>query len=349
MCPSNETPGSEGELIRLFKDLFESDSPPADLILGIGDDAAVFEPGADPETRFVVTTDMLVEDVHFRRNIHSFYDIGWRTAAANLSDVAAMGALPRWGVATIAVPSNVTTHDIMEFARGIRDAMSEHGAWVIGGDLTRSTDKISISMTLIGETTIRVLTRSGAQLGDVIAVTGHLGASGAGLALLEAGDTKVSEEIGDAVVGKHLRPDARVLAGQVFANSEGIHAMMDISDGLGIDLGRLCLASRVGARVFEELIPVSDEVLKVAEALGRDHLDFVNSGEDFELLVTGDRKAVESAARILANESPGLLVSIVGEIIDAPFGINLARVDGSVINPSQLGWDHFRRSEGPGE
>ncbi len=345
MCADKKTPDSEGELIDLFKSLFEPEIPPSDLLIGIGDDAAAFEPGVDPETKFVVTTDMLVEDVHFLKIYHSPYDIGWRTATANLSDIAAMGAHPRWGVATIAAPAGMSTDEIMEFARGLKEALAEHEAFLIGGDLTRSTDKISVSMTLIGETTGRLLTRSGAQLGDVIAVTGSLGASGAGLAALLADDIQIPDDVKNSVIERHLRPRARIWAGQVLANNPGIHAMMDISDGLGIDLSRICSASETGSRIFEENFPVYKGVYEIANALERDRLEFVTAGEDFELLVTGDREAVEIVMGILAEEPDQPSLTIIGDIIDAPFGLHLARTDGSVLNPSQLGWDHFHKGD----
>jgi len=348
MIERNHKPGSEAELVELFRRLFEPDVRPTDLLIGIGDDAAAIEPGVDPETKFVITADMLMEDVHFRLRYHSFYDIGWRTGAANLSDIAAMGAMPRWGLVTLAAPANLTVENIMDLARGIRDASAEYNACVIGGDLTRSTGKIAISMTLIGETTSRLLTRGGARPGDVIAVTGNLGAAGAGLFLLENDGLDVPDDLRKSLVDAHLRPHARIHAGQVFANTEGVRAMMDISDGLGIDLGRLCEASGTGARVMEDAIPVSDAVRRVADAAGRDCLEFVNAGEDFELLIAGELAAIDRARRVLLQDAGQPTVSIIGEILDAPFGIHLARMDGSVINPSQLGWDHFRRAEGPG-
>ena len=343
MNQKNKFPGSEAELIELFRALFEPIVRPTDLLLGIGDDAAVFEPGVDPETKFVITADMLVEDVHFIKGLHSHYDVGWRTAQANLSDIAAMGALPRWGVVTLAVPSGVTRDEIMDFALGLKDAMDDFGAYVIGGDLTKSTDKISVSMTVVGETTGEVLKRSGAELGDVIAVTGTLGDSGLGLELMRNPDYKLDEGIRGVLINRHRRPHARVHHGQLFANNDGIHAMMDISDGLGIDLGRICAASVVGARIFEHDLPISKEVSEVSEALGRDPLEFVMSGEDFELLVTGTRAAVEYLSKYMEEEGTGPGLTVVGEIIDQPFGINLARVDGSVVNPKDMGWDHFRK------
>jgi thiamine-monophosphate kinase len=342
MNSRKQKPGSESELVELFKSLFEPELPPSDLILGIGDDAAVIEPGVDPETKLVITTDMLVEDVHFRRDIHTFYDIGWRTAVANISDIAAMGAYPRYAVASLASPPYMTTDDIMEFARGLKDAMEPFEAYVIGGDLTRSTDKMSTSITLIGETTGRILTRGGAQLGDVVAVTGNPGESGAGLAVLLDNESKVPGDLMESIVQRHLRPIPRVWAGQAFAGIEGIHSMMDLSDGLGIDIGRICDASATGVRIFEEKIPYSENLLEVAHALDRDPLEFVNSGEDFELLVVGTDQAIESAIHLFDNHPDKLKLTAIGEILDFPLGRHLARFDGSIVSPSELGWDHFR-------
>jgi thiamine-monophosphate kinase len=335
-------PVSEAELVAIFKSIFESEELPPDLIVGIGDDAAVYEPGVDTEMKTIVTADMLVEDVHFRRKYHSYFDIGWRTAVANLSDIAAMGGFPRWGLVTLAVTQDMSVNDIMEICYGLKAALDEHGALIVGGDLAKSPDRMTISMTLIGESTGNILRRKSAQLGDIIAVTGNLGWSGAGLAILELDFKEIPEKISNLVVANHKKPIPRILAGQIFSNLEGIGAAMDISDGLGIDLSRLCAASHVGCRIFEEKLPVPDEVKKVATAMKRDYLEFATSGEDFELLVTGDASAIDTAEKALQSEANGVKLTKIGEIIDEPFGMHLARIDGSILNPSDLGWDHFR-------
>ena len=337
-------PASEQEVIELFARIFSEEEPPDDLLVGIGDDAAVVEPGTDPESKVVLTADMLVEDIDFTRSIHSPYDIGWRVAVANLSDIAAMGATPRWGICTLAVPEDITIEWLTDFGKGLKAPMEENGAMIIGGDLSRSPDRIVVSMSLVGETTGPILRRSGARLGDYIAVTGSLGGSSAGLALLKEGEAKVSEDVARKVKQAHLRPQPRIWAGTVIAGNPGIHTLMDISDGLGVDLGRLCSASRVGARLREEFIPVDESVLKVAEALERDPLEFINGGEDFELLFTGTREGIEYVATVLAGDPRQPPVTIIGEIIDWPFGLNLLRRDQTVVDPAKLGWDHFRKT-----
>ena len=343
MTPEEHTPASEAEIIELFSRLFAPRITPSDLLIGIGDDAAAIEPGVDPDTKFVITADMLVEDVHFRRSIHSPYDIGWRTAVANLSDIAAMGAAPRWGILTLALPGLITTDWLEQFATGLRDAMAKYDAQVIGGDLARSPERVVASLTILGETTGRLVMRTGAELGDLIAVTGYLGGGAAGLALLESDEADLPEDVRKAVIDAHLRPLPRVWAGHVFASHKGIHAMMDISDGLGIDLGRLCEASGVGARMREDLFPIRSETLEVAEALNRDPLEFVNGGEDFELLVVGAEGAVRNAAKVLSDDPAPIPVTILGEIIDPHFGMHLLRVDQTVVDPSSYGWDHFQK------
>jgi thiamine-monophosphate kinase len=239
----------------------------------------------------------------------------------------------------------MTTDDIMELALGLKEPMSEHDALIIGGDLTRSPDRISISMTIVGETTSRLLTRSGAQLGDVIAVTGSLGASAAGIYLMGHSGEDVPGDLRKRLIDIHLRPHPRVHAGEVFSNIDGIHSMMDISDGIGIDLGRICAASGTGARIMEETIPVNEDVKSLCRLMGLDALQFINGGEDFELLVTGDYAAIEHARKVFENDPDQPSLTIIGEIIDHPFGINMARIDGSVVNPANLGWDHFKKQE----
>ena len=336
-----DKPASEAELVAIFKKIFEPQEAPPDLFLGIGDDAAVIEPGVDPEMKTIITADMLVEDIHFRTRYLSYFDIGWRTAVANISDIASMGGIPRWGLVTLAVSPTMKVSDIMEICDGLKAALDQHGALVIGGDVSRSPDRMMISMTLIGESTSNILRRNAAQLGDIIAVTGDLGWSGAGLELLETGFNEISEDVKNLVIANHNKPVPRVYAGQVFSNLDGIGAVMDISDGLGLDLARLCAASRVGCRIFEERLPVPPEVKMVAEAMNRDYLDFVTAGEDFELLVTGDEGAIETVEKAFSEHADAPKLTRIGEIIDEPFGMHLARVDGSVLNPGSMGWDHF--------
>jgi thiamine-monophosphate kinase len=336
-------PESESELVEVFKCIFESGEMPLDLIVGIGDDGAVYEPGVDTEMKTIVTADMLVEDVHFRKKYHSYFDIGWRTAVANISDIAAMGGIPRWGLVTLAVSSDMSVNDIMEICYGLKAALDEHGALVIGGDLAKSPDRMTISMTLIGESTGNILRRKTAQLGDIIAVTGSLGWSGAGLALLESDFNDISDDVRNLVINNHKKPTPRVNAGQIFSNVNNIGAVIDISDGLGIDLSRICAASHVGCRIFEEKLPVSPEIKIVAKAMKKDYLEFATAGEDFELLVTGDEGAIDTVDKVLKADKNAPKLTKIGEIIDEPFGMHLARVDGSVLNPANLGWDHFRR------
>ncbi|MFH1676573.1 MAG: thiamine-phosphate kinase [bacterium] len=343
MTNESAKPGSEKEIISLFEEIFAPEKFPGDLLIGIGDDAAAVEPGSDPDTKFVFTADMLVEHVHFIPEFHSAYDIGRRCAVTNLSDIAAMGAIPRWGILTLALPEKISTDWLRDFAKGMRDVMSPEGAQIIGGDLTRSTGEIVISLTIIGETTGRLIRRKGAVLGDFIAVTGDLGASSAGLAVWKAGESvSIPKNIREKLIGRHKCPNARVRIGEICANNEGIHAMMDISDGLGIDLGRLCEASGVGARIFEQNFPISDEVREVAKILNRDVLDFVNGGEDFELLIVGNGGSIDNVSKSLEEFESEPKLTIIGEIIDPAFGLLLARSDGTVVNPSSMGWDHFK-------
>ncbi|MCX6645271.1 MAG: thiamine-phosphate kinase [bacterium] len=309
-------PESEAELVAIFKEIFESDDPPLDLIVGIGDDAAVYEPGVDTEMKTIVTADMLVEDVHFRKRYHSYFDIGWRTAVANISDIAAMGGIPRWGLVTLAVTPDMSVNDIMEICYGLKAALDENGALIVGGDLAKSPDRMTISMTLIGESTGNILRRKSAQLGDIIAVTGNLGWSGAGLAILESDFNDLPDNVRNLVINNHKKPTPRVIAGQIFSNVNNIGAVIDISDGLGIDLARVCAASHVGCRIFEEKLPVPPEVKIVAVAMKRDYLEFATAGEDFELLVTGDESAIDTVDKALKAYKSAPKLTKIGEIID---------------------------------
>jgi thiamine-monophosphate kinase len=343
---AEKNPVSESELVEMFERMFASGSMPIDLLIGIGDDAAAFEPGVDPESKFVITADMLVQDIHFVLGKHSYYNIGYRCAAANLSDIAAMGAIPRWAVCTLATPRNTSSANIEEIARGLSDCLSKFDTRLIGGDLTRSPGPISISMTVIGETTGRLVRRTGAVLGDVIAVTGYIGDRSAGLAMLMSG-MEPDSDYANYLIDQHLKPEPRILAGQFFAGMDGIHSMMDISDGVGIDLFRMANASGTGFRIFEEKFPVSPELGKAASALGRDIIDFTTGGEDFELLIAGTEEAVNFAIETFASDIDLPSLTIIGDMLDKPLGMHMLRSDGNVVNPSDLGWDHFKQDVPP--
>ena len=230
--------------------------------VGIGDDAAVWE--GEAGTR-VLTTDAMVEGVHFELGLTGWRDLGWKAMAVNLSDIAAMGCLPTLSVVTLGLRDNLPVDGLVEMYRGIADACRSHGGQVVGGDIVRSP-VFFVSVAMEGQASITepdgrgaILTRGAAEIGDVIAVTGSLGDSAGGLRMAQAGEG--FDDSTERLRAAHFRPEPRLAAGQALARA-GIRAAMDISDGLVGDLTKLCEASDVGAVVRGHEVPTSDALRK---------------------------------------------------------------------------------------
>jgi len=299
----------------------------ATTLLGPGDDAAVV---AAPDARFVVTTDVLVEDRHFRRRWSVGYDVGARAATANLADVAAMGARPTSLVVSLVVPGDLPVAWVTGLARGLADVSGPAGAGVVGGDLSGG-DAVVVAVTAHGDLEGRApVTRSGARPGDVLAYAGHRGLSAAGLALLEAGvaDGTTGGGLAACVAG-YLRPEAPLAAGPEAAR-RGATAMLDVSDGLLRDAGRLARASGVRVDVATAALAADVErLLPAAAALGRGSdaaLGWVLAGgEDHGLLATFPPDvALPDGFRRVGDVQPGAGVTVDG---DEP--------------AVAAGWDHF--------
>ena len=239
------------------------------VLLGIGDDAALWQPSRSH--RSVISTDMLVEGVHFTREAMSLEDAGWRAMAANLSDLAAMGARPVLATVALGVAKKDAAGDALELYRGIAQAADRYDIAIAGGDLTRS-EAITISIAVVGEVRpSNVKTRSGGRANDVLAVTGELGAARAGL----EGAPDAQEAF--------RRPQPRLAEGRFLAASANVTAMMDCSDGLSTDVYRLCAASGCGAAI--ENVPVAPAARAFAQSRGEDAERYaLAGGEDFELL-----------------------------------------------------------------
>ena len=313
--------------------------------VGIGDDCAVLEPGAG--SLVLATTDLLIEDVHFRRRWATPTDIGWKSLAVNVSDIAAMGGRPRWGLIALACPETVTVEEAEEFYAGVQALAVEHDVAIVGGDTCASPGGWIINVTLLGEAVRTPLLRSTARAGDVIAVTGSLGRSAAGLALLET-DPSPAGMPSDAradVTAAHLRPRPRTREGLWLGEAGGVTAMIDLSDGLATDLGHLCEESAVGARVDLARIPVDASVREVARALGRDAVHWATGGgEDYELLLTCAPDAFDRLAAGLARAT-GTTLTAVGEMMPAADGIRYLDACGEAVSVGR-GFEHFVTGRG---
>lgn len=276
--------------------------------LGIGDDAAVWE--GEAGTR-VLTTDTMVEGVHFDLDLTGWRDLGWKAMAVNLSDVAAMGCLPTCSVVTLGLRDDLPVEGLVEMYRGMAEACRRHGGRVVGGDIVGSP-VLFVSVAIEGEARElgpdgrgAVLKRGDAEAGEVIAVTGSLGDSAGGLQMALAGEGY--DDSTERLRAAHFRPEPRLAEGQALAKA-GIRTAMDISDGLMGDLTKLCEASGVGAVVRGNEVPVSDALrLQVPD---RWLSLALTGGEDYELLFTGREETVREV-----SDGVDVPVTIIGEIV----------------------------------
>ncbi len=329
---------SEDELIAAISRLLSGDAP--GVVVGLGDDAAVLAPTTGHQ---LLTTDLLVEGVHFDLAAISPRDLGAKAVTVNVSDIAAMGGSPRAALASIALTEDVEAAWVMELYGGMRDACAEYAVALVGGDTNRG-DLVVVSVSVAGEVAPgRAVRRSGARPGDAILVTGSLGAAAGGLAVSRTQAAKTAEVLskpwGRELVDAYERPVARVGEGQMLARC-GATAMMDLSDGLAKDLSRLCRASGVGGRVELAAVPVSRALLEGGASLGVDPLALaLGGGEDYELLATIGPDDVEAARREL-DERFGVRLTSVGTIVEGSGLVGL-EADGVEAPLEALGWDHF--------
>lgn len=309
-----------------FIDELRSRVPSTAADVGIGDDAAVLAVSAG--ARLVAATDALVEDVHFRFDWSSPADVGFKAVSVNVSDLAAMGAEPRWVLLAVCAPASSDLERLRGVLDGVLEACGRYGTELVGGDMT-AADRLVLSVTALGEVTGEPLLRSGAEPGDVLAVTGALGRAAVGVNLLLSQDPrKVSPEDALSCMDAHRRPVARVDDGRALRRA-GAHAVLDLSDGLASDLRRMTERSGVGAEIDAERLPAADEARRVAEARGWDLERIVlGGGEDLELL----------AALPAGADRPDGLIEI-GRVVDD--GLWIVR-DGRREPLPDAGWDHFR-------
>lgn len=321
--------------------------PAPDVVVGIGDDAAVLSVPAGHQ--LLATTDLVIEDVHFRRASATPADIGWKALAVNLSDIAAMGGTPRWALVALAVPADTAVESIDAFYAGMESAAAPHRVTLVGGDTSASPGGWFVNVTLLGIHAGTPRLRSHARPGDAVAVTGSLGASAAGLYALEMGlDEARARGIAPGELAEitqaHLRPQARVSEGRWLGQAPGVHAMMDCSDGLATDLGHICRESGLGARVRLDRVPISPVVLEAARALGQDVRQWaVRGGEDYELLLTCDPAAAGALATGLA-EATGTRLTVVGQIEARSGDVVFVGADDVPVT-IRAGYEHFTGSE----
>ena len=324
---------TEDELLAAIRKILSGEGP--GVLVGPGDDAAVLERGRG---NVVATTDMLVEGVHFDSTLTSPRDLGYKAIAVNVSDVAAMAGSPRFALVSLGLSDGTQPSWIIELFGGMRAACDEYVLSLVGGDLSRAPQTV-VSVTVLGEVAGgRAVLRSGARPGDRIVVTGSLGASAGGLLLARSDHASAAQPWGRALLDAHFRPTARVGEAATLAQA-GATAMMDISDGLLLDLWRMCQEGAVGARLELARVPVAPELSELSRILDADPLELATSGgEDYELLSTFDADAVEGAAEKLGKRYAVSLTDI-GEITEQ--GLVAVDADGAERPVEPRGWDHF--------
>jgi thiamine-monophosphate kinase len=271
----------EFKLIQRFAPLFHAHFPSG--VEGIGDDCAVIP--FQNELSYLVTTDLLNENTHFIKDKIEPLDLGYKSLAVNLSDIAAMGGKPLYAFLSLGLPPDIELTWMDEFFAGFRKMAEETGVLLLGGDTTRS-EHILINVLLVGTIeTALIKRRSAAQSGDFICCTHFLGDSAAGLKILLDDMPRGPAE--DKLIQAHIRPHAQLEEGKWLSHQEGVHAMMDISDGIASDLHRLLESSQCGARVEIERLPLSPELLEVClEHHWKPETFALSGGEDYALLVT---------------------------------------------------------------
>jgi thiamine-monophosphate kinase len=307
---------NENELVARVRELFSD---------RIGDDAAVVE-------NRVYTTDMLVEDVDFTRRTPPRL-IARKSLAVNLSDIAAMGAAPAYALIAIAVPPWIQPH-LEEMFLAWREAAREHGVEIIGGDLSRG-EKLTIAITAAGTIVTRPLLRSGAKPGDRVFLSRPVGGAAAGLALLDREAASYAQrELIDSAIRRQLDPEPEIALGLALARIPEVTACIDVSDGLSTDLHHLCDASRCGAEIEKERIPVFPDLTAHARDLGLNVRDLVlNGGEEYALLFTSSLREFD-LSRML-----GRPVYAIGRVTREREVV--LKENGMARPLAAGGWDHF--------
>jgi thiamine-monophosphate kinase len=305
------------------------------LLQGIGDDVAVIEMG---RKTLLATTDILIEGIHFDRSWMDPYRLGKKSLMVNLSDIAAMGGIPKYFLISLGLPKDLPFSFFSRLYRGIKEGARRYHVDLVGGD-TSLSEKITINICLLGEGRKgNLVFRSGARTGDELFVSGTLGDSALGLRILEQRGVRGAPQ---RLVEKHLSPSPRVALGQAIAEQRCATAMIDVSDGLLSDTRHLLEESGVGAMIWEDRIPLSPSYRNTIRRYSKDPYQMaLSGGEDYELLFTAPPEKREKISSL-----SGLFkvsITCIGKILPQKERLTLVRKDGTIYKPSYLGFDHFR-------
>jgi len=323
-------------LIKLLADIVNRTKNPKDIswqgvLIGIGDDTAAWQ---GDNTIQLATTDSLIQDTHFDLNITTWEELGWKAIAVNLSDIAAMGGIPKYALISLALPGEIETSCISSLYHGMIKIANQFGVAIVGGNIA-STKEVVINVTILGSLeSASALTRSAAVAGDQVAVTGHLGLSAAGLKMLKqklSFDTETCRLLRQA----HLQPLPRVNEGQILLR-HGVKAAIDISDGLVADLTHMCQSSKVSARINETAVPIHPAVQGNFKSDCQQLA--LSGGEDYELLFTAGSQVIKQIQQAMSCP-----VTVIGEIIQGKKAqVTIIDTNGRSIPRQQTGWEHFK-------
>ncbi len=299
------------------------------LLIGIGDDAAAWRGDASTQ---LATVDSFIQGVHFPSGLASWKELGWKALAVNLSDIAAMGGLPRYALVSLALPDDTEVDDVTALYTGMLELAEQFGVSIIGGDISRAP-LVAITIAVFGSSQKKqVLRRSSAEVGELVAVTGELGAAVAGLEMLTK-KLKFDPEISASFRNAFLHPLPRIAEGQLLVE-QGVKTAIDLSDGLVSDLNQICKASRVGARIDVEKVPVAPGV---KAHFGERALEMaLSGGEDYELLFTARAEVIDRV-----KQSASCPITVVGEILAADKGVTAVDSRGKPLKLASRGWEHF--------
>jgi thiamine-monophosphate kinase len=326
---------SEFELIDAFaRRIRRAGAAPPGVVVGVGDDAAVLRPA--PREDLVVTTDSLVEGVHFERRWLYGVNLGRRLAAVNLSDIAAMGAEPRFALVSFAIPRGTPGSFVEDIERGAVAMLSRYGARVVGGNVTSTRGPLLCDMTLIGACVRGRAWRRDARAGDVIIVAGELGAAAAGVELLRSGKK------GGALVAAYARPTPRLDVARVLAGTRFVRGAIDVSDGLSSDLIHLCEAGNVGCEIHAHALPVGRGVRAFCRARREDPESWaLHAGEDYALILAVPRKRAVDVCRII-QRGARVPAAIIGRFTRERGVYHVIETGARTRTFRAGGWDHLK-------
>lgn len=332
----------ESGLIQRIADNYRSSHPA--IICGIGEDAAALK--LSEKNILLTTCDLLVEDIHFNLSLTNSYHLGRKSLAVNLSDIAAMGGIPRFFLVSLAIPTYTSVEFIDDLYRGIMELADEFNTELVGGDTNASPDKLIIDITLLGEANPdHLLKRSGAQAGDSIFTTGTLGDSALGFSILKRDHESNSTPPFNKLTLRHLSPRPRIKEGKALAEKHLASAMIDISDGLLTDLKQILTLSKVGATIFISQLPLSNDFKQFQVQHKHNKIDFaLNGGEDYELLFTTPQTKENALYRL--SQKLKVPITKIGEINSSKKLIVLDE-NQTPYSIDDQGYDHFFSTNKP--